>query len=260
MAGCSTPTSFDRTGASSPDSLAESGANDQLEAGDSPYRQRAESRDGLGKIYHGREIAKMMTWHGISWLERPERQVEEKPEKVVEALGLRPTDVVADIGAGSGYFSFRMAREVPEGLVLAVDVQPEMLSFLEQRRAEMGLDNVRGVLGTVEDPGLDVGTVDLALMVDTYHELSHPYEMMTALVRALAPGGRVVLVEYRGEDPDVPIKELHKMTEKQAIVEMTAVGLEWIETLDFLPHQHVLFFRKPGDGGAGARSEGSRGK
>lgn len=212
---------------------------------DGVYAWTSASRDGLGKVYQGREIAKTMTWHGIPWLERPERAAREKPDAVIEALDLRPTDVVADLGAGSGYFSFRLAREVPEGKVLAVDIQPEMLEAIEAKKGALGVENVEGVRGAIDDPNLPESSVDLALMVDAYHEFSHPHEMMTALFRALRPGGRVVLVEYRGEDPSVPIKELHKMTEAQATKEMAFVGLEHVETLDFLPDQHVLIFRRP---------------
>ncbi len=164
----------------------------------------------------------------------------------MEALALAAGDVVADVGAGSGYFSFRIASRVPRGKVLAVDLQPEMLAVVEARARERGVANVEPVLGTVTDPNLPSAAVDLAFMVDAYHEFSHPREMMEGIVRALKPGGRVVLVEYRGEDPSVPIKELHKMTEDQVRREMAAVGLAWRETLDFLPQQHVLVFEKEG--------------
>ncbi|MEM7586994.1 MAG: class I SAM-dependent methyltransferase [Acidobacteriota bacterium] len=209
-----------------------------------PYTLGQASRDGIGKFYMGREISHVMGYAGMSWLERPDRETTEMPDRVVEALGLAADDVVADVGAGSGYFSFRLAAQVPAGKVLAVDLQPEMLGVLERRARELGFDNVEPVQGTVTDPNLPEAAVDLVLMVDAYHEFSHPYEMMQAIFRSLAPGGRVVLVEYRGEDPSVPIKPLHKMTEAQARREMKAVGLTWIETLDFLPQQHVLIFEK----------------
>lgn len=202
------------------------------------------SRDGRGKFYMGRELAQTMSYHGAPWLERPERVQEERPDAVIEAMELRSDDVVVDLGAGSGYFTVRLATKVPDGKVLAVDIQPEMLSLLEARRDELGLPNIETVLGSIEDPNLPSG-VDAVLMVDAYHEFSHPYEIMTALVEALEPGGRVFLVEYRGEDPRVPIKRLHKMTQDQVRKEMAAVGLEWVETRDFLPSQHFLVFRKP---------------
>ena len=208
------------------------------------YTYRPASRDGIGKFYMGREISHVMGYRGMDWLERPDREAQEMPNQVVEALGLKPDDVVADVGAGSGYFTFRLARRVPDGRVLAVDVQPEMLAVIERRAAELGVSNVVPVAGTEADPNLPAAEVDLALMVDAYHEFSHPREMMEGIVRSLKPGGRVALVEYRGEDPTVPIKELHKMTQAQARREMAAVGLSWLKTLDFLPQQHLMIFEK----------------
>ena len=207
------------------------------------YTHGPASRDGLGKFYMGREIAQTMSYHGAPWLERPEREREEKPGEVIRHMGLEPHHVVADLGAGSGYFSLRLARAVPQGKVLAVDIQPEMLERLEARQREAGIENVEGILGTLEDPRLPQG-VDAVLMVDAYHELSHPREILEAVARSLSPDGRVFLVEYRGEDPSIPIKPLHKMTESQVRREMEAVGLEWVETLDFLPSQHFLVFRR----------------
>jgi SAM-dependent methyltransferase len=209
--------------------------------------------NGIGKFYLGREIAHVMGHEGIGWLERPEREAEEAPKMLIAALGLKPGHVVADIGAGSGYFSFRMAPKVaPEGKVLAVDIQPEMLDFLRRRSRELGIANVEPVLGATDDPKLPAGGVDLALMVDVYHEFDQPYEMMSAIVRSLRPGGRVVLVEYRKEDPRVPIKEVHKMSEAQARKEMEAAGLAWVQTIDILPRQHILIFT-PAAVAAGAR-------
>lgn len=193
----------------------------------------------------GREIAQVMGHLGAGWLDRPEREREERPRKVVELMRLRPADVVADIGAGSGYFSYRMAAEVPRGRVLAVDIQLEMLDLIRKRSAESGITNVEPVLGAVDDPGLPAGAVDVVLMVDAYHEFDHPLEMMTAIVRSLKPGGRVVQVEYRAEDPAVAIKPQHKMTEVQARMEMEAVGLRFVENSNGLPQQHMLVFEKP---------------
>jgi FkbM family methyltransferase len=209
------------------------------------YSQRAPSRDGIGKVYMGREISKVMGHRGASWLQRPERADNERPDLVVDSLNLAPTDVVADIGAGTGYFSFRMAPQVPRGRVFAVDIQPEMLDIMRERVREQGIDNVSLVRGTVQDPNLPTDSIDVALMVDAYHEFSHPREMMQSLVESLVPGGRVVLIEYRKEDPSVPIKPLHKMSEAQARKEMEAVGLRWVETKDMLPRQHFLVFEKP---------------
>jgi ubiquinone/menaquinone biosynthesis C-methylase UbiE len=216
-----------------------------LRTSDGPYSTARASRDGIGKFYMSREISFVMGHRGAAWLERPERAVEEQPDRVVEGMALAPDAVVADIGAGSGYFTFRLARVVPAGRVLAVDVQPEMLDLLERRRIETGLENVVPVLGTETDPALEEASVDAVLMVDTYHEFAFPLEMMRAVVRALRPGGRVFLVEYRAEDPEIPILPLHKMTEAQARREMEAVGLGFVENGTFLPTQHFLVFEKP---------------
>lgn len=210
-----------------------------------PYEQRPASRDGIGKFYMGREIAHVMGHEGADWLERPERVKEEQPQKLLSLLALKPADVAADIGAGTGYYSFRMAEKVPQGKVLAVDIQPEMLQFLRDASKKRGVTNVEPVQGAVDDPKLPRAGVDVVLLVDAYHEFDHPREMMQAIARSLKPDGRVVLVEFRGEDPQVPIKELHKMTQAQAIKEMAAVGLEHRKTYDDLPWQHVMIFGLP---------------
>jgi ubiquinone/menaquinone biosynthesis C-methylase UbiE len=207
------------------------------------------SRDGIGKAYMGREIAQVMGHLAAGWLERPEREAEEKPRLLIDNLKLEADDVVADIGAGTGYFTFRLAQRLPEGKVLAVDIQQEMLDMLSARELELGLTNVEPILGDVDDPKLPAGSVDLVLMVDAYHEFDHPREMMAGIMAGLKPGGRVALVEYRGEDPSVPIKPLHKMTERQARREMTAAGLEHAETINVLPLQHLMIFRKPAEPG-----------
>ena len=214
-------------------------------AGDRYEYKKAQSEDGTGKYYMGREIAHVMGHTGTGWLERPRREREERTDLLLKELKLKPTDVVADVGAGSGYFTFRMAPLVPQGKVLAVDIQPEMLEEIRAKNKKTGAGNVETVLGTESDPKLKAGSIDLALFVDAYHEFSHPWEMMQNVVRALKPGGRVMLVEYRAEDPDVPIKPRHKMTEAQAIREMKAVGLEFAGNEKSLPQQHLLIFRKP---------------
>ena len=211
---------------------------------DGVYGYKQPSSDGIGKVYMGREIAQVMGHQGAYWLERPSREAEERPDMAVDALGLRPTDTVADIGAGTGYMSFRMARKVPEGQVLAVDLQPEMIELLEAARDEQGIINVQPIQAEEDNPHLPSEQVDLALMVDAYHEFTAPREVMTGVVDALKPGGRVVLAEYRAENPLVMIKRLHKMSEKQVKAEMVAVGLTWVKTDDRLPQQHLLFFEK----------------
>lgn len=209
------------------------------------YQQRAiHNPDGTGKFYMGREIAKVMGYQGAGWLERPSRGMEEKSARLTNNLDLKPTDIVADIGAGTGYFSFRIAPLVPEGKIFAVDVQPEMLNFLELNKTEKNIANVEPVLGSIDNPNLPENSIDLALMVDAYHEFEYPREMMQGIVKALKPGGRVVSIEFRGENPLIPIKGLHKMTQKQVKKEMAAVGLVWKETKDMLPQQHLMVFEK----------------
>lgn len=193
----------------------------------------------------GREIAQVMGHRGAAWLERPERVREERTDLLVDNLPLAADSIVADIGAGTGYFSFEIATRVPNGKVLAVDIQPEMLAIIASRREAGSGANVQTVLGSESDPRLPASSVDLILIVDAYHEFSYPREMGEAIAESLRPGGRLVLIEYRGEDPSVGIKPLHKMTVKQAIREIEAVGLQWERTGDFLPQQHFLVFKKP---------------
>jgi len=200
---------------------------------------------GIGKFYMGREIAFVMGHQAADWLTRPDRVREERPDRVVRNMKLADDDIVADIGAGTGYFSFRIAKKVPNGKVLAVDIQPEMLALLEETKAKEGVANVEGVLGQIDDPNLPPESIDAAIMVDAYHEFSHPFEMINGINNALRPGSRIFLLEYRGEDPSVPIRPLHKMTQAQVIKEMSIFGLEHTQTLDFLPSQHMMVFTKP---------------
>jgi precorrin-6B methylase 2 len=203
------------------------------------------SPDGIGKFYQGREIAHVMGHEGSDWLERPERQTEERPDLLLRALKLHPGDAAADIGAGTGYFSWRMASIVGDrGRIYANDIQPEMLELLAKNMAEHHATNFQTVLGTITDANLPPGRLDLVLMVDVYHEFDHPYEMMQSICHALKPRGRVVWVEYRAEDPNVPIKPLHKMSEAQVRKEAAALPLQWVETIETLPRQHVIIFQK----------------
>ena len=214
------------------------------------YEFRSEhDPDGIGKFYQGREIAQVMGHQGADWLERPEREEEEQPDTLIPRLGLQPGMVVADIGAGTGYISRRLAAKVgAAGKVMAVDIQPRMLELLTNHMARLGFSNVVPVLGLTTTPRLADASVDLVLMVDVYHEFDFPFEMMEGICACLRPGGRVVFVEYRGEDAAVPIKPLHKMTEAQVKREMSAFPLQWVETIRVLPRQHIIVFRKRGGG------------
>jgi ubiquinone/menaquinone biosynthesis C-methylase UbiE len=195
----------------------------------------------------GRHIAQVMGHTGADWLDRPEREEEEAPSKAITLLQLRPGDVVADVGAGSGYMTVKLARAVgPSGRVLAVDVQPEMIERLTERmRAEM-IANVTPILGATDDPKLPAGSVDLELMVDVYHELAAPQRMLQHLRAALKPGGRLVLLEYRKEDPSIPIREEHKMSVADAKAEIEPEGFTLAEVKEDLPRQHILVFRRIG--------------
>jgi precorrin-6B methylase 2 len=209
------------------------------------YATAPPTADGIGKIYMGREISHVMGFHGAQWLERTERMEEERPNLVLNALDLKPGMTVADIGAGTGYYTWRIAQRVgASGTVYAVDVQPEMIKALEQQMSRRDATNVKPVLGTTADPKLPQSSLDLALMVDVYHEFEYPHEMLSAIVRALKPGGRLVFVEFRGNDNKVPIKPLHTMTEAQVKSEAAVHALEWISTTRDLPWQHVIIFRK----------------
>ena len=219
---------------------------DQPPAAQPRYEYRREhDPNGTGKFYLGREIAQVMGHEAAGWLDRPEREKEEQPTKLLDTLKLRPGEVVADVGAGSGYLTFRIAERVgPTGKVLAVDIQPEMLALIRQRMKQRGVTNVEPVLGTVSDPKLPAAAVDTILMVDVYHEFSHPYEMTEAMVKSLKPGGRLVFVEYRLEDESVPIKLVHKMSVKQVVKEMGPFPLRHVKTYEDLPWQHVIVFEK----------------
>ena len=211
---------------------------------DEVYTTTTPSRDSIGKRYFGREIARVMGHQGAAWLERKTRVSEELPNEVIRAMDLQANSVVADIGAGTGYFTIRIAPLVPAGQVYAVDIQPEMLEILIKRTQRLSFSNVTPVVGKINDPLLPEKAIDAVLLVDAYHEFAYPYEMMSGIVRSLRLGGRVFLVEYRGEDSNIPIKPLHKMTQQQAKTEMGAVGLRWVETRDFLPTQHFMVFEK----------------
>ena len=201
--------------------------------------------NGIGKFYMGREIAHVMGHQAADWLERPEREEEEKTTLLIESLKFKPGENVADIGAGTGYLTRRIApRILPRGKVFAVEIQQEMLDLLTNKLAGLRITNVVPVLGTITDPKLPTNSMDTIIMVDVYHEFDHPFEMTEAMCRALKPGGRLVFVEFRAEDENVPIKRVHKMTEAQVKKEMSPHPLVWKETISALPWQHVMVFTR----------------
>jgi len=209
------------------------------------YEMRTPSGNGIGKVYMGREIANVMSHRRMSRLDRPGRERDERTDLLVAALPVEADDAVADIGAGTGYFSFRVAERVPNGVVYAVDIQQEMLDEIERRKRERGVDNVETLLGRVDDPVLGEQSVDLIFIVDAYHEFSHPREMGEAIYKSLKPGGYLIVVEDRAEDIARSSGALHNMMEAQARKEITALGFTWVRTESFLPQQHFLVFQRP---------------
>jgi len=192
--------------------------------------------------HKGREIAQTMHFTGAPWLVRESRQREEDCRTMLQALGVKPGQTVCDMGCGNGFYTLQLARLVgPRGRVYAVDIQPEMLQMLARNAAEARLANIRPVLGTPIDPRLPAGAIDMMLCVDVYHEFSHPEAMLGKIKESLAPDGQLVLVEFRGEDPAVPIKPLHKMTKAQVRAELEPAGFEMVREFDRLPWQHLLF-------------------
>lgn len=205
--------------------------------------------NGIGKFYMGREIAYVMGHAAATWLERPEREEEENPRKLLEALKIKPGEVIADIGAGSGYYSFRMSKLVGEkGKIYAVDIQKEMLDIIRTRAKKFEINNVEPILGEEADPKLKDQSVDTILMVDVYHEFAQPYEMTQKMIKSLKVGGRLVFVEFRLEDDNVPIKLVHKMSERQVLKEMGEFpNMKHAGTSGVLPWQHIITFEKTKD-------------
>lgn len=195
-----------------------------------------------------RRIAPAMSYVYADWLTRPEREREEQPDRVVASLRIPRGSTVIDLGAGVGYFTWRLAKRVgPDGKVIAVDIQPEMLDMLAKNMSKRGIGNVDVVLGTESDPRLPEGVAELALLVDVYHELADPIATMGHVLRALKPGGRLVVVEYRKEDPWIPIHPLHKMTVDEVRQEIEPMGFAFVEVLEFLPSQHIVVFARPSE-------------
>jgi len=219
-----------------------SACQSQTQSDDSVYEYKPGDFSGIGKWYMGREISHVMGYQGMNWLERSDREQEENTSTLLNNMNLKPEDVVADIGAGSGYHVFKMAPQVTQGQVLAVDIQPEMLQAMKDKKKEQGVENVELIRGTAQSAQLPENTVDKVLMVDVYHEFEYPVEMMASIKKGLNTKGKVYLIEYRAEDPTVPIKRLHKMSEAQAVKEMKAAGFYLIENIDNLPWQHCMVF------------------
>jgi predicted methyltransferase len=209
---------------------------------DNKYKFKKGDYNGIGKWYMGREIAHVMGYQGIDWLERSEREKEENVSNLIENMGIKPTDTIADIGAGSGYHVFRMAPLANNGLIYAVDIQVEMLMEIENTKQFNKINNVETILGSETSIQLPVRSVDKILMVDVYHEFNFPIEMIASIKNALKPEGQLFLIEYRGEDPKVPIKKIHKMTENQAVKEMEAAGFKLKSNITNLPWQHCMIF------------------
>ena len=212
--------------------------------GQERYKIRAGDPNGINKWYMGRQIAHVMSHFGIDWLEREEREMEENTSLLLKNLAVKPGMVVADIGAGSGYHSALLSKMVGTGKVFAVDVEPEMIAYLNARIKEEKLSRIIPVLSTEQKVSLPENTIDMMLLVDVYHEFSFPYEMALSMRAALKPGGKLVLVEFRAEDPTVPIKTIHKMSEAQAIKEFKAAGFAFDKNIDNLPWQHCMVFTK----------------
>jgi ubiquinone/menaquinone biosynthesis C-methylase UbiE len=206
------------------------------------YRQRSD--DGTGKIYLNREIAQVMNPEGAAWLDRKDRQKEENANLAIEKMNLSPNSVVADIGAGTGYYTFKIAEKVPFGRVYAVEIQDDLIRYLNTKKMETGSTNVIVVKGNSESPNLPDSSLDLAILVDVYHELQYPKEMMQYISNALKNDGKILLLEYRAEDSKVPIKPLHKMSVEQVNKEMAVSGFRLVYDGEFLPIQHFLLYQK----------------
>ena len=211
---------------------------------DSVYQRKTASDGGTGKVYFGREIAHIMDFSGSAWLERTNRQQEENSNLTIDKLPIEKNSVVADIGAGTGYYTFKICSKVPEGRVYAVEIQDDAVNYLKNKVGQLDIQNVTVIKGKEQSPELPESSIDLAIMVDVYHELLYPHEMLESIRKSLKPHGKLLLIEYRAEDPKVEIKELHKMSVKQVNKELTANGFHLVQDGEFLPIQHFLLYEK----------------
>lgn len=210
--------------------------------GNAVYSYKKGDPNGIGKWYMGREIAHVMGFQGISWLERPEREAEENTSMLLNNMEIKAGDTIADIGAGSGYHVFKMAAMAHKGHIYAVDIQDEMLAVIQQKKNATGVAHISTVKGGVKSVNLTENTIDKVLMVDVYHEFDYPAEIIASIKNALRPDGKIYLIEYRGEDANVPIKEIHKMAENQVVKELKAAGFKLERNRDNLPWQHCMVF------------------
>jgi ubiquinone/menaquinone biosynthesis C-methylase UbiE len=208
------------------------------------YSYKPGSPDGIGKFYVNREIAQVMGSDGAEWLNRKNREKEENSRLAIDNMNLTPTSVVADIGAGTGYYTFKIAERVPQGKVYAVEIQDDLIRYLNTRKTELNATNVEVVKGDAKSPHLPDSSLDLAILIDVYHELEYPKEMLHYIRDALKPNGKILLIEYRAEDPKIPIKPLHKMSVSQVNKEMAANGFKLTSDGEFLPIQHFLLYQK----------------
>jgi len=216
----------------------------QVDEKGSIYTYKTGDFNGIGKWYMGREIAYVMGFQGIDWLERSEREKEEDVSTLIKNMKVKSVDHIADIGAGSGYHAFKLASLVKNGLIYAVDIQSEMLNEIELKKKSNKILNIKTILGSEKGIDLPKHSLDKVLLVDVYHEFSYPFEMIKSIKDALKPNGLLFLIEYRGEDSSVPIKKIHKMTEKQSVLEMKAAGFKLKENINNLPWQHCMIFEK----------------
>lgn len=208
------------------------------------YSYRQHSEGGIGKIYVTREIAQIMGPDGVAWLDRKDREKEENSNLAINKMELLPSSTVADIGAGTGYYTFKIAQRVPQGKVYAVEIQDDMIRYLNERKNELGSTNVEVIKGDSKSPHLPDNSIDLAIMIDVYHELEYPKEMLQYISKALKNNGKILLLEYRAEDASIPIKPLHKMSVSQINKEMAANGFKLYYDGEFLPIQHFLLYQK----------------
>lgn len=210
----------------------------------SPYTFKKPSANGTGKVYMGREIAQVMSFEGVEWLERNSRTAEENTNLALASMPLKSNTVVADIGAGSGFYTFRIATRIPKGKVYAVEIQNDAINHLKKKAFDDGVKNVEVIKGSDTSPNLPANSIDLAFMVDVYHELENPAAYLAAISKALKPNGQLLLLEYKAEDPQIAIKPEHKMSVKQVKKELEASGFKLVKNGKFLPLQHFLLFEK----------------